>query len=79
MPLFLTGGIPVKAVYFSPRFRLYPPACKIYGLEAEPETKSAVSRAANRGQKPIVDQFLSPKNYKGSISTLCPFDHKKVL
>ena len=42
-------------------------------------SKSAVSRAANSGQKPIVDQFLSPKNYKGAISTLCPFDHKKVL
>ncbi len=32
-------------------------------------SKSAVSRAANRGQKMIVDQFLSLKDYKYVIST----------
>ena len=36
-------------------------------------SKSAVSRAATRGQKPIADQFLTLKDYKRAISTPCPF------
>ena len=36
-------------------------------------SKSAVSRAATRGQKLIVDQFLSLKDYKRGISTPSPF------
>ena len=36
-------------------------------------SKSAISRAANRGQKLIVDQFLSLKDYKRVISTPSPF------
>jgi hypothetical protein len=36
-------------------------------------SKSAVSRAATRGQKLIVDQFLSLKDYKHVISTPYPF------
>ncbi len=36
-------------------------------------SKSAVSRAATRGQKLIVDQFLSLKDYKRVISTPSPF------
>ena len=35
--------------------------------------KSAVSLAAERGQKLIVDQFLSLKDYKRGISTPSPF------
>ena len=36
-------------------------------------SKSAVSRAANRGQKLIDDQFLALKVYKRVISTPSPF------
>ena len=36
-------------------------------------SKSAVSRAADRGQKLIVDQFLSLKDWKRLISTRPPF------
>ena len=36
-------------------------------------SKSAVSGAANRGQKLIVDQFLFLKDYKCVISTPFPF------
>jgi len=42
-------------------------------------SKSAVSRAANRGQKLIVDQFMSLKDYKRVISTLPPFFHPDLL
>ena len=36
-------------------------------------SKSAVSQVAIRGQKLIVDQFLSLKDYKRAISTPSPF------
>jgi len=39
-------------------------------------SKSAVSRAATRGQKLIVDQFLSLKDYKRVISTPPLFLHR---
>jgi len=34
-----SGIIADTDIYFSPRRRLHPPACKPYGLEAEPEAK----------------------------------------
>jgi hypothetical protein len=39
MPNNSTDAIDVTGIYFSPRRRLYPPAFKPYGLEAEPEAK----------------------------------------
>jgi len=42
-------------------------------------SKSAVSRAATRSQKLIVDQFLSLKDYKRVISTSSPFLHRRRL
>ena len=42
-------------------------------------SKSAVSRAANRGQKLIVDQFLSLKDYKRVISTPSPSQFWLIL
>ena len=40
MLLTSIGDTVDMATFFSPRHRLYPPACKPYGLEAEPEAKS---------------------------------------
>jgi hypothetical protein len=49
----ITGDIVHKVILFlvlskrslihSPGVRLYPPACKLYGLEAEPEAQTASS------------------------------------
>jgi DNA-directed RNA polymerase specialized sigma subunit len=58
MRLLLTPGIVVTAVYFKRDLGLTATEVgKHLGL-----SKSAVSRAATRGQKLIVDQFLSLKN-----------------
>jgi len=51
-----------RAGRISPSCRLYPPACKAYGLEAEPEAESR-SWAGEKTPLKTGDIFYSPEIY----------------